>query len=95
MTATLEFKNVDILFARERGRQGAAQIKAALESLDAGRNRSEIAAERGVVVGVADASLTVERGHISVSCVGPVQPCSKPTACARPTVSTRSRAATC
>ena len=66
MTATLEFRNVDILFARERGRQGAARIKSALESLDAGRNRAEIAAERGVVVGVADASLMVERGHISV-----------------------------
>ena len=66
MTAALEFRNVDILFARERGRQGAARIKAALESLDAGRNRSEIAAANGVVLGVADASLMVERGHISV-----------------------------
>ena len=66
MTAALEFRNVDILFARERGRQGAARIKAALESLDAGRNRSEIAAANGVVLGVANASLMVERGHISV-----------------------------
>ena len=66
MTATLEFRNVDILFARERGRQGAVRIKSALESLDAGRNRAEIAAQGGVVVGVANASLMVERGHISV-----------------------------
>ncbi len=66
MTAALEFRNVDILFSRERGRQGAARIKAALESLDAGRNRSEIAAANGVVLGVANASLMVERGHISV-----------------------------
>ncbi len=66
MTATLEFRNVDILFAREGGRRGAARIKSALESLDAGRNRAEIVADRGVVVGVADASLSVERGHISV-----------------------------
>jgi len=66
VTAALEFRNVDILFSRERGRQGAARIKAALESLDAGRNRSEIAAANGVVLGVANASLMVERGHISV-----------------------------
>jgi glycine betaine/proline transport system ATP-binding protein len=66
MNVALDFRNVDILFARERGRRGAALIKAALAALDAGRTRSEIAADGGVVVGVADASLAVERGHISV-----------------------------
>ena len=66
MNVALEFQHVDILFARERGRRGAARIRAAVQSLDAGRNRAEIAAENGVVVGVADASLKVERGHISV-----------------------------
>jgi glycine betaine/proline transport system ATP-binding protein len=66
VTAALEFQHVDILFARERGRAGEARIKAALAALDAGRTRSEIANENGVVVGVADASLAVERGHISV-----------------------------
>ncbi len=66
MNTALEFRKVDILFARERGRQGAQRVKAALELLDAGRNRAEIASERGVVVGVADASLAVETGHISV-----------------------------
>ncbi len=66
MTATLEFQNVDILFARERGRQGAAQIKEALTALDAGRTRGEIAAHNGVVVGVSGASLSVAHGHISV-----------------------------
>lgn len=66
MNTALDFQHVDILFARERGRQGASRIKEALASLDAGRNRAEIAAERGVVVGVADASLAVEHGHISV-----------------------------
>ena len=30
MSAALEFQNVDILFARERGRTGDARIKAAL-----------------------------------------------------------------
>ena len=63
MSAALEFQHVDILFARERGRAGDARIKAALAALDAGRTRGEIAKENGVVVGVADASLAVERGH--------------------------------
>ncbi len=66
MSAALEFQHVDILFARERGRAGDARIRAALAALDAGRTRGEIANENGVVVGVADASLAVERGHISV-----------------------------
>ncbi|HXQ63646.1 MAG TPA: choline ABC transporter ATP-binding protein [Steroidobacteraceae bacterium] len=66
MNVALDFQHVDILFARERGRQGVARIRAALESLDAGRNRAQIAAQNGVVVGVADASLKVEHGHISV-----------------------------
>jgi glycine betaine/proline transport system ATP-binding protein len=66
VSAALEFQHVDILFARERGRTGAARIKAALAALDAGRTRSEIASDNGVVLGVANASLAVERGHISV-----------------------------
>ncbi len=66
MTAALEFQHVDILFARERGRAADARIKAALAALDAGRTRAEIDKENGVIVGVADASLAVERGHISV-----------------------------
>jgi len=66
VTAALEFQHVDILFARERGRAGDARIKSALAALDAGRTRGEIAKENGVVVGVANASLAVERGHISV-----------------------------
>jgi glycine betaine/proline transport system ATP-binding protein len=66
LTAALEFKSVDILFARQRGRHGAAQIKSALEALDAGKTRGEIAQSNGVVVGVAGASLSVEHGHISV-----------------------------
>jgi glycine betaine/proline transport system ATP-binding protein len=66
VSAALEFQHVDILFARERGRAGNARIKAALAALDAGRTRGEIATENGVVVGVANASLAVARGHISV-----------------------------
>ena len=66
MSSALEFQKVDILFARERGRRGAALIKAALAALDRGQNRAEIAAMGGVVVGVSNASLSVARGHISV-----------------------------
>ena len=66
MSAALEFQHVDILFARERGRAGETRVKTALAALDAGRTRGEIAKDNGVVVGVADASLAIERGHISV-----------------------------
>ncbi len=66
MTTALEFQNVDILFSRERGRDGRTRIRRALESLDAGQSRAEIQAENGVIVGVAGASLVVSRGHISV-----------------------------
>lgn len=66
MNDALVFENVDILFARSQGRARAAQIKAALAALDAGRSRAEVAAENGVVVGVCNANLAVERGHISV-----------------------------
>ena len=45
---------------------GDSRIKTALAALDSGRTRTEIARENGVVVGVANASLAVERGHISV-----------------------------
>lgn len=66
MNDALAFEKVDILFTRQRGRRRAAGLKAALASLDAGRNRAEIAAENGVVVGIADASLKIERGKLSV-----------------------------
>ena len=66
MSVALDFQKVDILFARERGRRGAALTKAALEALDRGENRAAVAAAGGVIVGVSNASLSVERGHISV-----------------------------
>jgi glycine betaine/proline transport system ATP-binding protein len=66
-SAALEFRAVDILFCARRGRRAhAAAIAQALALLDAGGERSEIAAKTGVVVGVAQASLSVERGEISV-----------------------------
>ncbi len=66
MNAALEFRDVDILFAREQGRKGARAIRDALERLDAGAAREEIAAACGVVVGVAGASLAIAPGEICV-----------------------------
>jgi glycine betaine/proline transport system ATP-binding protein len=55
---SVTLKNVDILFGTNQ--------KMALEMLDAGATRTEIAAKTDVILGVADASLTVEEGEISV-----------------------------
>jgi glycine betaine/proline transport system ATP-binding protein len=52
------FEQVDIVFG--------ANPQAALPLLDAGRSRDEILAETGQVLGVADASLTIETGEICV-----------------------------
>lgn len=56
----LEFRNVDIIFGDRKKQQ------AALAMLDAGSNRAEILAETNAVLGVADASITVETGEICV-----------------------------
>ena len=66
MTAAVEFQNVDILFARQPGRDGRKAIKEAIAALDAGGTRTEIQEKYGVIVGVAGASLRVARGEISV-----------------------------
>ncbi len=66
MSTALEFRAVDILFCPKTGRAGVAAVQQALSALDAGGTRAEIAAKLGVVVGVANASLKVERGEISV-----------------------------
>ena len=66
MNAAVEFRNVDILFSREQGRRGVRAIGDALTRLDAGAARDEIAAACGVVVGVADASLSIAPGEICV-----------------------------
>jgi glycine betaine/proline transport system ATP-binding protein len=65
MNTAVEFRNVDILFGG-KSRRAAALTQQALAALDAGKTRAEIAAQTGVVVGVANANLTVERGEISV-----------------------------
>lgn len=66
MTNAIEFKGVDILFAREAGRAGTAKVGAALQQLDSGRTRADILSQTGVVVGVAGADLAVRTGEISV-----------------------------
>jgi glycine betaine/proline transport system ATP-binding protein len=58
MTSAVEFKNVDILFGKATG-EGLAM-------LDAGATRAEILDKTGVVLGAAQASLTVRQGEISV-----------------------------
>ncbi|MPZ12410.1 MAG: choline ABC transporter ATP-binding protein [Kiloniellaceae bacterium] len=55
---TVEFQNVDIIFGKEPQK--------ALALLDRGATRDEILAQTNNVVGVADASLTIEEGEICV-----------------------------
>jgi glycine betaine/proline transport system ATP-binding protein len=62
----IDFQHVDILFAREPGRKGRTALRQAIESLDAGGTRAQIAERFGVVLGVADANLRVESGQICV-----------------------------
>ena len=67
MSVALEFRAVDILFCARSGKRAhAAALQQALAALDGGASRSDIATATGVVVGVANASLRVERGEISV-----------------------------
>ncbi|MDE2304062.1 MAG: choline ABC transporter ATP-binding protein [Gammaproteobacteria bacterium] len=66
MNPAIEFESVDILFARREGREGQRALRDALALLDAGGTRGEIADKLGVIVGVAGASLAVERGEIAV-----------------------------
>ncbi len=65
MSVALEFRNVDIVFCGKARRPNGV-VQQALSALDAGGTRTEIATKTGVVIGVAGASLTVERGQISV-----------------------------
>ncbi len=54
----VEFKNVDIVFGK--------QVDPALEMLDQGKEREEILESTGSVIGVAGASMSVDKGEISV-----------------------------
>jgi glycine betaine/proline transport system ATP-binding protein len=62
----VEFRGVDILYGQGAGRRARALLTQALQALDAGGSRTEIAARTGVVVGVVNASLTVATGSICV-----------------------------
>jgi glycine betaine/proline transport system ATP-binding protein len=67
MSSALEFRHVDILFpASNTGRNQREPMRRALELLDGGMQRMQIAERTGIVVGVADACLSVEPGEISV-----------------------------
>jgi glycine betaine/proline transport system ATP-binding protein len=65
MNSAMEFKDVDILFAKP-GREGRRGLREALAALDGGGTRADIQNKYGVIVGVAGASLSVARGEISV-----------------------------
>ncbi len=58
MSTAVEFKNVDIMFGKD--------TREALALLDAGKDRTEILAKTGSVLGCAGASLVVKEGEISV-----------------------------
>jgi glycine betaine/proline transport system ATP-binding protein len=66
MSTAIEFRNVDILFCRDEGRRKAKALGGALERLDAGGTREQIAEACGVVVAVAGANLSIARGEICV-----------------------------
>jgi glycine betaine/proline transport system ATP-binding protein len=66
MSVALEFRSVDIVFGAKGNRRLNGAIQQALTALDAGGTRTEISEKTGVVIGVANASLSVERGEISV-----------------------------
>ncbi|HEY3732077.1 MAG TPA: ATP-binding cassette domain-containing protein [Steroidobacteraceae bacterium] len=66
MSAMLEFSQVDIVFAPKGKRRAASAVRQALAALDAGGTRTQIEQQTGVVVGVANANLAVERGEICV-----------------------------
>jgi glycine betaine/proline transport system ATP-binding protein len=66
MSTALEFSKVDILFGGKASRRAAGAMQEALAALDAGASRAEINEKTGVIVGVANANLRVERGAICV-----------------------------
>jgi glycine betaine/proline transport system ATP-binding protein len=58
MSTAVEFRDVDIMFGKD--------TREAVLMLDAGKNRTEILAKTGSVLGCAGASLIVKEGEISV-----------------------------
>src|SRR5579872_2084951 len=66
MSTALEFSRVDILFGSKGSRRAASAMQQALAALDSGATRAQINEKTGVIVGVANANLRVERGQICV-----------------------------
>ncbi len=66
MIIAIDFQSVDILFAKGTGKRRDHALARAEAMLDSGSDRSAIAAETSVVLGVADANLSVRAGEISV-----------------------------
>jgi len=60
MDIAVSMQNVDVLFGQKSRQAGALKL------LDAGNTREQILEQTGVVLGVADASLEVPTGSISV-----------------------------
>ena len=66
MTSAVEFHQVDILFAGAGAGRAERRVQAALALLDQGLDRSEIARQTDVIVGVSGAALAVPQGEIFV-----------------------------
>jgi glycine betaine/proline transport system ATP-binding protein len=66
MNHALQFCDVDILFEQGQGRRARTAMTQALSALDAGHSRAQISERTGVVVGVANANLSVPQGSICV-----------------------------
>jgi glycine betaine/proline transport system ATP-binding protein len=64
MSAALEFRGVDILFAQSKA--GKKHLVPAAQALRAGATRADIATRYGVIAGVVDANLSVQAGQICV-----------------------------
>ena len=63
MNSALSFRHVDIMFP---SRKGGGLVDKAITLAREGKSRAEILEATGVVLGVSDANLEVERGKISV-----------------------------
>ena len=66
MNAALEFRKVDVVFARAAGRDGAAASRRALTRLDGGEDAAAVAASCQVTFAVRGADLAVSPGEICV-----------------------------
>lgn len=64
MTAALQFKHVDILFAQNRAAE--RNLGAARDALRGGASRADVTMTWGIVAGIVDANLEVARGDIAV-----------------------------